>query len=360
MLRTLLLALLLALGQRANASPQAADAGQASGGTSAAAQQVAKQSVPLAADELRVLQPGSPKPVQAPPFSFMGGAQCDSRGNMYFRLAGSSHSETILEIFHDGIRSAAYFPPKPEKPDALGKAGVRDFFVSPSGKVYELLHNEKDQGTVVIEFDSDGSVRDTVKPEVPERLQPLSLAVFDDGTLLIQGFIHILKPGEQTSDAVRSYVALFDASGKLRKELTGFPDFSLSVWSKSIQDGGVAIGQDGNAYLLDANSITVISETGEIARRMPYKKPDPDLIAPMLTFSDGLIAIKVLKHEGGNIISRYLVVRADNGETVGYYSLLQDESNRPVALCFSRNEGFTFLKLQVEEQKLTLVNAPWQ
>jgi len=348
----LLLACSSGLGQLAGVSSQVASAPQSGSGAPATAQRVSKQGR-LAEDAPRVLQPGSPKPVLVPPFAHMDGAKCDSSSNMYFRLAGARHSESILEISHDGARSGAFAPPKPEKPDALGMAGFRDFFVTPPGEIYDLLQNENDQGVVVIEFNPDGSVQHTVKPEVPERLMAASLAVFDDGALLLQGYIRV-APG---SNAAKNYAAVFDASGKLRRELTGFPELDLAAQSKSIQDAGLAAGQDGNVYLLDANVITVVSATGEIARRIPYRKPDPALIARGLTVSEGLIAITVLEPQGDSFVPRFLVVRADDGRTFGYYTL-PDESHNLSALCFSGNDGFTFLKLQLEEQKLTLVNAP--
>lgn len=343
---------LLGLGRSANATPQGADPRQSSGTATAVAQHTDKESSADGEDVPRVLQLGSPKPVPVPPFPRMAGARCDSSGNMYFRLAGAKHWGSILEISHDGNSSAAFAPPKPEKPDPLGTAGVRDFFVTPSGKIYDLLQNNSGQGIAVIEFNTDGSVQQTVKPEVPERLIAESLAVFNDGTLLLQGYIHV-SPG---NDEVKKYLALFDASGTLRKELTGLPDFSLAIRDKSLQDGGVATGQDGNVYLLGADHITVVSVAGEIARRIAYRKPDPSLIAQGLIVSDGLIAITVLQTAGGEIVPRYLVVRADDGGTVGYYTLPVEQHN-PSGLCFSRNDGFTVLKLQVEEQKLTLVNA---
>jgi hypothetical protein len=126
-----------------------------------------------------------------------------------------------------------------------------------------------------------------------------------------------------------------------------------------MREGAVAIGKDGNAYLIDANYITVISAVGEIDRRMNYTKPTPSLIAKGLAVSDGLLAITVLEVDGTEIIPRSLVVRAEDGETVGYYTL-PDESHNSVAVCFSRSEGFSFLKRLPEEKKLVLLDAELQ
>lgn len=175
------------------------------------------------------------------------------------------------------------------------------------------------------------------------------MAVFDDGTMLLQGFIR-LKAGE---DQARDYVALFDATGKLRKELTNFPDVNMALRKTTLQDSGFTTSEDGSAYLLGADAITVVSESGENVRSVPYQKPDPSLVARGLRVSDGLIVIRVLQVKGVEITQRYLIVRADSGETVGYYAI--PEEMHDVGMCFSRNEGFTFLTR--ENKALALVNA---
>jgi hypothetical protein len=72
-----------------------------------------------------------------------------------------------------------------------------------------------------------------------------------------------------------------------------------------------------------------------------------------------LLAITVLEFNGTEIIPRYLVVRAEDGETVGYYTL-PDQLHNSVAVCFSRSEGFAFLKKLPEGKKLVLLDAELQ
>jgi hypothetical protein len=151
---------------------------------------------------------------------------------------------------------------------------------------------------------------------------------------------------------------LFNADGKLRKELPGLlralnPDRKPN----SLRDGGIAVGQDGNIYMLNADRITVVSAAGEISRRMTYKKPVRDLTAQGLAVSGGLIAITLLQQDNGRVIPRFLVVGSDDGRSFGYYTL-PDEFHNPLALCFSRDDGITFLKLQPSERRLTFINAP--
>lgn len=305
----------------------------------------------FATGEPRMLQTSSPKPVPVPPFAAHGEGRCDSRGNFYFAVGGNTaRLGSLLEISHDGAGSTAFTPPTPEKPEPIHELGFRDFAVTPSGTLYELLQNPNDYTVQVVEFDSDGSVKHSTRLETPEELGARSLAVFEDGAFLLRGAIH----SKAKEDTDRAYVALFDASGKLTRELTGFPDIKLVGNRISFQDGGLAVGADGNAYLLDADSVTVVSESGKRVRRIPYQKPDPSLVARGLWLSEGLLAMRVWQVRGAEISPRYLVIRADSGETVGYYAL-SDETD-DFGMCFSRNDGFTFL-IQLD-WKLGLVNAP--
>ncbi len=345
----LLLMSLLNLGTSARGQASRADV---PGGAAASAKPAHKKPDTFPLDPPRQLTPSSPRPVSVAPFAVRDAARCDSSRNMYVRVdAGGGHGD-ILEISGDGKSSNAFVPPKPV---SLVFTQLRDFSVTASGTVYYLMqHYKNDYAVEVLEFDSNGTVRHTIKPEVPDRFFAESFAVFGDGAMLIKGHVHV---GDlHTDDPTEPFLAVFDASGKLRKQLPAVPSSEVALQGGSMPEGAMAIGKDGNAYLIDANDITVISDAGETVRRMQYTKPAPNLITRGLAVSDGLLAITVIEVDGINVINRYLVVRAEDGETVGYYTL-PDESHNPHALCFAGNDGFTFLKILPEEKKLVLFDA---
>ncbi len=349
----LLLMSLLNMGTVARGFSQTLSA-DAPGGAAASAKQANKQPDASPVETPRVLMSSSPRPVLVPPFAY-GDVKCDSSRNMYLKLGGGNHNGQVLEISRDGKGSNAFAPPKP---DNLVFTQFRDFFVTVSGTLYYLMQDYKnDYAVVVLEFDPNGIIRRTIKPQVPDRRIAESFAVFDDGSILLKGHVQLGAP--HMSEPTEPYLGLFDANGKLRKELPALPDSEVALQGGSMREGAIAIGKDGNAYLTDANYITVISVAGEIERRMNYTKPTPNLIAKGLTVSDGLLAITVVEVDGTEVIPRYLVVSAKDGETVGYYTL-PDESHNSVAVCFSRSEGFTFLKRLPEENKLVLLDAALQ
>jgi hypothetical protein len=52
------------------------------------------------------------------------------------------------------------------------------------------------------------------------------------------------------AEPTEPYLALFDAGGKLRKELPALSDSEVALQGGSMREGAVAIGKDGNAYLI--------------------------------------------------------------------------------------------------------------
>ena len=322
------------------------------GGAAAWAKPADKKPDTFPLDPPRELTLGSPRPVSVAPFGFRDAAKCDSSRNMYLRVdAGGGHGD-VLEISQDGKSSKAFIPPKP---DNLVFTQLRDFSVTASGTVYYLMqHYKNDYAVEVLEFDSNGTVRRTIKPEVPDRFFAESFAVFDDGAFLLKGHVQTGPP--HMSEPTEPYMAIFDADGKLRKKLPAQPTSEVPLERGPLPEGAMAIGKDGNAYLIDANEITVISAVGEVVRRMQYTKPAQNLITKGLAFADGLLAVMLIEVDGVHIINRYLVLRAEDGGTVGYYTL-PDEAHNPHALCFSRSDGFTFLKVLPQEKKMVLLDA---
>jgi hypothetical protein len=225
-----------------------------------------------------------------------GEAKCDGSGNLFFEV---DMGGSILEISKDGTRNTAYaMSQSSERPDGDG-VQVMDFAVSPSGKVYELVQSSRE--TAVIDFDLDGSVNNKTKLSVPEHVEGRQLAVFDDSAVLFAGFYTKLAPQDRRG---KSFAALFDPSGKLRKQLTGYPDANLAELSKKIPDGALTIGQDGRAYLLSSDKILVVSESGEVIRRIPFRKMDRETSAVRLDVAEGLLSITFEKFAENRMATR--------------------------------------------------------
>jgi hypothetical protein len=121
-------------------------------------------------------------------FSGFGGAQCDAKGNLYFRV-GLVYNETrILRLRPDGSESQLYTLP----PDYAGegKSAYVTFRVNASGNFHALV--EAKDGVHVFSWKPDVSEPADTRLDMPEHITPSNFAVFRKrsrtaGRLLPQG-----------------------------------------------------------------------------------------------------------------------------------------------------------------------------
>jgi len=283
-----------------------------------------------------------------PLFGWNGNARCDSDLNLYAQT-GTVDSVSILKLAHDGSKYEIYSAPA----DVARNAAFRDFSVSPSGEV-RVLADTHDHQTYALEWRSDpGNPRQT-KLDVPEHLTTKSIAAFQSGAMLVAGYFNQAADEHERG---KSFMAVFEASGKLAARLSGkFGDVDLATIHKKLSEGGSAIGDDEFIYLLRSGEVLVISESGQTVRRMPFKKPDPGLLATRVDESGGIVLVQLDKDNGMGkpLTAQYLALDASTGKRRGLYDPEPALGNNLV--CFTRNEGLTFLTVKNEKQ--TLVTAP--
>jgi hypothetical protein len=252
----------------------------------------------------------------------------------------------VLFISADGKEGHKFTLPEEEK------QGFQNFSLSPSGDLYVLAMVNREYQ--VFTFDDDGAPRHPVTLQVPDNMFSDKFLAFDDGTVLFRGLFNEGAPSKMRG---KSYTALFEPSGKLRKQLNGIENEEQPDVKKlgDAHDGAVAAGEDGNAYVLTSREITVISENGLPVRHFNFQKPDPKALAYKIYISGGTIAV-VLLHSEGTRITRddFLLLDATTGEPFGLYSTPADIG--PNDVCYSRQEGFTFMR-RVQGQE-TLIKAP--
>jgi hypothetical protein len=265
-------------------------------------------------------------------------AACDGDGNIYYHVgrAGSYNDSTILELSHDEDDHQLFRLPT----EVSNATSYGAFSVTPSGRVWVAVFSDKGEN-FVYEFDSKGEIASRVRLDVPEKLLPRLIAVFDTDNLLWKG---VYANSAAPVLAGKSYCAAVDAAGRVTKELTSkvtLAPANTKTDSKSLPEGAIAVGSDGNAYLLLPAEVDVISQTGTILRKLPFTKPDPESRAVNLNVSGGLLAITLTRMRQQRIETTLLVLDANTGDIFGYYRPSEELGNNPV--CFSRAQGFTFL-----------------
>ena len=276
-------------------------------------------------------------PLQVPVFSTYGQSFCDADGNMFFHvvLASSFNNSPIMEISRDGESSTTY---KPSTNTGDQRVYFMDFTVSPAGTVRELA--EVKDGVVVLAFDSDGNESSRTTLDVPDHVTPQQFASFENGEVVFYGYYNKDAP-----EALRGhrYIGIFASSGKLIKKIDDAEHLDLDQFAKQLPSGAATLGSDGNVYLLRDKEVVVISQSGEVLRRLPFDKNPSDAIPDKIAYSDGLLAIFFSIKQKGKpfLLRRYLILDSSSGEQRGFYTTSNDADG--VDVCFSRKEGFTFI-----------------
>lgn len=299
--------------------------------------------------QVRVLTNSSHKVIQVPLFDELE-SQCDRNGNLYFHLdTGNYNDVNVLFLSADGKQGHKFLLSETTEKE---KPSFQNLSLSPSGELYVLtLLNTEYQ---VITFDDDGVSRHPVTLQVPDHVNNSKFLAFDDGATLFRGFFNADAPSKSRG---KSYTAIFEPSGKLRRELPKEVNEQLREGEQigDLRDGAVATGEDGNAYVLASNRITVVSENGQLVRSFGVEKPETKALAYKIYVSGGTIAL-VLKHIERSNVTRddFLLIDATTGEPFGLYEASPEIGTFDV--CYLRQEGFTFLHRDKAQQ--TLVKVP--
>ena len=298
----------------------------------------------------RILRAGDSHALDVPSFRFYGMAQTDKEGDLYFHVeAGSYRKPVILKLARSTGDPTLYTLADGDQNNIV----FAEFSVTPSGQVV-ILGMGKDGKNYAIHFSTKGAATTKTLLELPEHMSIGSFVAFESGTMLVSAFYLPDAPEELRG---KSFMSFFNDSGKLVRKFDGeLGEVDLKTAFQHAREGDSAIGPDGNLYLLTANKILVISESGEIVRRLKYQKPE-NRIAGKIAVSHNLIAIWMLK-EGAKheISSEYLVLDLFTGKPFGFYVPAEELGKFAVALSFSNEEGFTFF--DNDNGHIKLISAP--
>jgi hypothetical protein len=212
--------------------------------------------------------------------------------------------------------------------------------VTASGHVW-LLDQTEGGGYVVFGFDSTGRMSSRIPLDTPSGMFENWFKVADDGIILVAGYYADVAPKETQG---KPYLALFDQNGTVRKTL-GSDDLDrvdLTAASKGPVEGDVASGPDGNFYILQRNDILVISEWGDIVRRVKFVRPENDVLAQRLELADGFLSLSFDKiDKDRSVHTEFLVLHSANGAAFALYKP-SAELAKSIPRCFRGRAGYLF------------------
>jgi hypothetical protein len=312
--------------------------------------------------QVKVLEPAAHYSLDMPTFSYWSDAQCDAEANLYFHIGADFRMAKILRLSPKG-QDADILAPSRDLSD-MEKFGFLGFFVTRAGEPYMLGSDGKK--SYVIRFAEDGSTKTPVLLELPAGVSATGFAVFETGAFLVAGHYSGDAPVAQRA---KDYLAVFEPSGSLRKELRGVLSDQNAMDKKMDKkaeshpseapddETRVASSDDGKLYVLAQDGVHVISASGEPEGTIRFRKPDPKSVATRVYVSGNLVAIKLSLFDADGVETqrRYLVLdRNNHDQPFGYYQPSEEIDSTDV--CFSRDQGFTFQKFQNGRQ--TLFVAP--
>lgn len=276
---------------------------------------------------------------------------CDSGGNIYARVWAGTDSGaarlSIQEITPDGALTKNFRVAEASRNTDLAKG----IFVSDAGSVYQAARIG--DGLYAVEFAGDGSVKSSTALEADARVvDPWQIAVFGSGGFLLSGLTG--------KDHRTPYTAVFAPNGKLVKTIyepedeearqkaeSGDEEYTRSnVGNRFVGLGDVALGSDGNVYLLRGASpalVYVISRTGEVVRKLHIGAGQPGFDARDIKSYAARLAI------GFDGPDSLVVVTDLEGKTIAGYTVERHKPDWPALACYDA-DGLTFVTVYAERE----------
>jgi hypothetical protein len=284
--------------------------------------------------------------------SVMGRIKCDDSGSIYARLVDAETSKQyhgssflpVKKIKQDGT-IASVFSVSGEYPSFK----VSDFFIAGDGRVFQAARSDSEGDVYVVSFSDSTPAGKAVRLET-DYFIPYQIAVFKSGEFLLSGI---------SGDHNRTpFTAVFGPNGKLIKSIyeaedddakqraeKGESDFRLDqprYGNSFVTHGDAVLGSDGNVYLLRASNpalIYVISNRGEVIRKLRIASPSSGLVSRTLKSSSGKLAIGFLKkgmNQGVMVIVDY------DGHVLSSHSGDDSRMLPGLVACYD-TQGFNFI-----------------
>ena len=294
----------------------------------------------------RTLLPTSTRLVNAPSeFAASGTPRCDANGNIYFHTAiqGNFKDSPILKLSTDNFKLYKLTPDDTN----LGEHG--EMSVAPDGTLWLALSGP--EAATLLRFNSNGEVTSHVKLDRFANFVLEEFVAFNNDVFFVKGF-----PRPTATDrTITRYAAMVNASGQdVSTPKLDLPNLDLG--SKTPPESAASAGSDGNLYLLESQEVVVISQSGETLRHLRFRKSDSDYSARNISLSGGWVSIWFTKpDEQHRITTEFLVIEGLSGEEIGRYSAGK-ELGHAAPVCFSRQDGFTFLG-GIADGKMKLITA---
>lgn len=304
---------------------------------------LARMSVAQGAESPITLKSFSSSVLGVPAFSYGENAQCDEHGNLFFHATKAFNDVAILKLAPDQSTTFYTLPM-----DEAQKVYFLAFRVTRKGKLWVLTHVSHAKDLYLYQFGGNSEEPDKIELRAPDGLKASNFVMLADDRVALYGYFDEDAPASQRS---KSYFGLFDQSGRLvRDSLRPANQEVLERAKTRVPDAGAAQASDGQTYILQGNSIIVLSPDGERVKELSVPSPGEGYVAGDVFAEGAFLCIKYRKQvKNQPLVAEYALLDRNSGELIRYYVPSSELGNNLV--CFS-DEGFTFLRYENHRVKL--------
>ncbi len=299
----------------------------------------------------------------SPTGALVGNAKCDEAGNLYLRVMDEEASRThritstlpLLRIAPDGTVAGTYDVTK-----VAADLRAIAFIVTGDGDVFMAARSDPEATVSVVAFTKAVPLGKQVSLE-SDFFVPYQIAVFPTGEFLLSG---ILGPENRSP-----YTGLYDQKGKLIRSIyepededarhraesgePGFRPSSIQFGNDFVTHGDVAIGSDGNAYLLRSSGlIYVISHSGQVLRKLRIESPEPGMLGSRIHSAPGRLAVVFLQHQSNQGVIEIVDYQ---GQNLGSHTTVDSGVYPGLMGCFDSTD-FTFVAVD-DNDRLQMLKA---
>jgi hypothetical protein len=234
-----------------------------------------------------------------------------------------------------------------------------------------VSRKDDDAALSIVVFDEDGKFKSQTKLQ-GELFSPTEFVPFASGQILVTGYKRLTAeksapPEKGKRPAVEPFTAIFDASGKIVRELNlpwdvKEPDTPAKNSSESeksqknrvdvrsaVMNAGTSIGDDGNIYLVrktDQPTVYVISESGELLRHFQVAKPSDTAEPLFMRFVPGHRLLfefvePVPPDDPGGGTQIFALIDAESRDTLYRYRVAGTSGG--AFACYNSDQSFVFL-----------------
>ena len=288
-------------------------------------------------------------------FWWIGAAQCDGEGNIYWHSGSLNVQDlTFVKLLTDGS-SAIYHPVGSQSADL----DFISYYVSHNGELFVLATERANYKVLyLLKAGNDPGSFSSARLDVPDGLDPMTVngfAVLPSGETFIHGYFGKEAP---KADRGRSYFLELDASGKLLRRSSGQVSDSAA---KDVDKGIVplqvapAIGGDGLIYVLGPGRVLGLSPSGEVIRTISLSPPKDGYDAPFdLRAAGNRLLLTWRKSAERHVETEYELLDGSTGEVLRLY---RPTESKDMLVCFTRN-SLIFDGGKDKAGNIQLVTAP--